>query len=508
MHQYYYDLQIYEDLICGDLEPGRLNGEKIQIGINYLEQDFGTCQNMKILKLKYKKDNLQVLEKLNITNAHPLARKYFSEQDLAFDNDVEELLSKEIVALLNVNLDKVRFTITKAKNSIHEVGICENSSWNEIDQNRVKYCYYYQVLKEYQSKIKRAFHEASFELNESDFRKLINAAQKSLMYYIKELNKQHDVNPDLLEYKVKESYTNQDCFSLMYISLIELLNFLYENHHDVFDKTYPVPYYSEKINVNQIEEKIKTVKTHLKRHKIDPLLFDVLEEQFQRVLQFDHPKRLTYHELDYFIELLNSFSRYLITFQRENITTDDIISLLISFKFNNYKFTQYVTNEFRKDIATINENREKLLYLLERQKMVKQSIEAMAIQCEPNSTDISEVICNWINYEKKVIKAIMETPKDIQETAPEAYKIETTLSAKQLAVFIKMLSDCDVIVSNSQFDIARWISAVFRTNNTENISPLQLRKNLYNSDPEILVKIKDVGISLVNGCNENLNNNG
>jgi hypothetical protein len=71
-----------------------------------------------------------------------------------------------------------------------------------------------------------------------------------------------------------------------------------------------------------------------------------------------------------------------------------------------------------------------------------------------------------------------------------------------------MLSDCDVIVSNSQFDIARWISAVFRTNNTENISPLQLRKNLYNSDPEIMVKIKDVGISLVNGCNENLNNNG
>jgi len=87
---------------------------------------------MQILKLKFRKDDLQVLEKLNISNAHPLANKYFSEQDLAFDNDVEDLLSKQIVNLLNIKLDKVKFTITKAKNSIHQVGICQNSSWDDI----------------------------------------------------------------------------------------------------------------------------------------------------------------------------------------------------------------------------------------------------------------------------------------------------------------------------------------------------------------------------------------
>jgi hypothetical protein len=505
MHQYYYDLQIYEDLICGDLEPGRLNAEKIQIGINYLEEDFGSCQNMKILKLKFKNDNLQVLEKLNISNAHPLAKKYFSEQDLAFDNDLEELLSKEIVALLNVNLDKVKFTITKAKNSIHEVGICENSSWNEIDQNRVKYCYYYRVLTEYQTKIKRAIHEAYFVLNESDFRKLIIAVQKSLMYYIKELKKQHDVNPDLLEYKVKESYTNQDCFSLIYISLIELLNFLYENHHDEFDKTYPVPYYSEKININQIDEKITVIRKHLNEQHVDPLLIDVMEEQFQRINKFDHPKRLTYHELDYFIEFLNKLSLFLVTFKDQEISTDDVISLLISLKFNNLKFIQYLTNEFRKDLKIIDSFIEKSLYLLERKKIVEQSVEAIQIHFAPNSIDISAVICNWIDKEKAVIDAYIEKLKYINEEKPnESYKMETSLTSKQLAVLIKMLNDDDILVSKSQSDMARWISANFKTTNKENISINQCRNNLYSSDPTDLEKIKEIAIALINGCNEKL----
>jgi hypothetical protein len=70
MHQYYYELQIYEDLIYGDLEPVRLTGEKIQRIRTYLEEEIGFCQDMQILKLKFRKNDLQVLEKLNITNAH------------------------------------------------------------------------------------------------------------------------------------------------------------------------------------------------------------------------------------------------------------------------------------------------------------------------------------------------------------------------------------------------------------------------------------------------------
>jgi hypothetical protein len=505
MHQYYYELQIYEDLIYGDLEPVRLTGEKIKSIRTYLEEEIGSCQDMQILKLKFRKDDLQVLEKLNITNAHPLANKYFSEQDLAFDNDVEHLLSKKIVNLLNIKLDKVKFTITKAKNSIHQVGICQNSSWNDIDSNRIKYCYYYQVLADCKRKIISSIHLGNYELDEHEFSKLIKIIQKSLMYFINELKKLNEINPELLEYKLKENYTNQDCIAVIYTSLIELLNYLYENHDSEFDKNYPVPYYSEKININQIDEKISVIRKHLKHQSVDPLLIAVMEEQFQRISKFDHPKRLSYHELDYFIEFLNKLAIHLVTFKDQEISTDDVISLLISFKFNNYKFINYLTNEFRKDLKTIDSFIEKSLYLMERKKIVKQSIEGMDIHFAPNSIDISKVICNWIDKEKKVIDAHIEKLKHINEEKPsDSFKMETSLTSKQLAVLIKMLSDDDIFVSNSQSDMARWISANFKTSNKENISIIQSRNNLYSSDPNDIEKIKEIGFALINGCNEKL----
>lgn len=66
MQQCYFELQIYEDLIYGELEPVRLNGDKINLIINYLNEEIDNCQDMQIVKVKVKKDGIEVLEKLNM----------------------------------------------------------------------------------------------------------------------------------------------------------------------------------------------------------------------------------------------------------------------------------------------------------------------------------------------------------------------------------------------------------------------------------------------------------
>lgn len=505
MHQYYYELQIYEDLICGELEPVRLHGDKIEIGRQYLNDEVGECQDMQILKLRNIKGNVEVLEKLNISNAHPLANKYFLQRDFGFENDIEELFSKKVISELDINPDKVHFTVTKENNKVHFVGVCEHSSWNDINQQRIKYYYYYQILADCKKKLKRSIHLAVFELQEIEFQKLICNIQKTLMYYIKELKKTHQINPELLDYKVKETYTDQDCISLVYMSLIELLNYLYENHHNEFDKTFPVPYYSEKINVNHIDEKIKLIEKILDEQKIDPVLKGILAEQFQRIIGFNHPKRLTYHELDYFIQLLSQLTKYLVTFKDSGISGDNIISILISFKFNNFRFIQYVTNEIRKDLETIGELNQKRIYLLEQKKIVDQSFEAIQVQYDPSSNEVSKVIGAWIEKEIKLIEEYIANLKNKNETQyTETLKLETSLSAKQLAALIKTLSDCDIIVSKSQSELARWISTNFKNTNTDNISISQLRNHLYNKDPIVLEKVKNLAIEMINVINEKL----
>lgn len=505
MLQPYFDLQIYEDLIYGELEPVRLKEDNTKIIINYLNQEIDSCQDMQVVKVKVKKDDIEVLEKLNITSAHPLAKKFFFQRDLAFDNNIEELLSKKIAQELEINTDKVQFTVSKTKNNIHYIGVCENSSWNKIDTQRLKYCYYHQVLIDCKKKVQRTLHLKVFELEELQLEKLICNIQKTLMFYIKELKKLHDINPKSLNYQIKERYTDEDCFALIYLSLIELINFLYENYHKEFDKTLEVPYFSEKINVNKIDEKIKIVRKHFNDHNIDPLLNDILDEQFERIIGFDHPKRLTYHELDYFIELLNGLTKFLLYFKDKSVTTNDISRLLISFKFNSFKFIRYVTNEIEKDLNSIQDFDEKRIHLLSEKKNVEQSFEAIKTAYDPDCRSVLVVLSEWIDKEIILIEEyINSSHKNAEVQQKHSFKLDTSLSTRELSVLIKTLSDCDIILSKSQTDLARWLCANFRNEKTDNISINQARNQLYNKDPFVLEKVKDLAIQVVNVINEKL----
>ena len=145
MHQYYYELQIFEDLICGELEPVRLKGEKLQLGRKYLANELGSCQDIKLLKIRLKKHNFEIIEKLNISNAHPLANQFFYEQDSHFEEHINDILAQELFTELGIKSNDIAFTFSKSNKNICQIGICLNSSWNEIEHQRVKYCYLYQL---------------------------------------------------------------------------------------------------------------------------------------------------------------------------------------------------------------------------------------------------------------------------------------------------------------------------------------------------------------------------
>jgi len=505
MHQCYYQLQIYEDLIYGDLEPARLQGDKLDTVIKYLDQEFDKCQNMQIIDLYVSKKEVILLQKINVSNAHPLGNKYFFQRDLENTDKIEDQLSKKVLKELDINLDEVQFTVSKVDKHLQRIEFCENSFWNKFSKDRIKYCYYYQILSECTKDFKRTIRLKAFESNESEFRKLISNVQKTLMFYIKELYKLHKIDLSNVKYGIKDNYSKQDYISVIYISLVEKLNFLYENFSEEFNKNHPVPYYSEKINVNKISEKISDIQEYFDERGTDVLLEDIICEQFGRIVIYEHPNRVTYHELDYFIDLINEFTKQFLTQDSVTFTDDDIVSFLISHKFNHLNFIHYVTNKIRKDINSISDLTKKKLRLLYHRNFVKQSFEFSDKMYDPNARSASVVIQDWIANEVKLVKQYSPNKVDnpvINQN--ESLKLKTSLSIRQLSVLIKTLSDCDIILSNSQTDLARWICANFKNENSENFSVDQARNHLYNKDPMILERIKDLGIEIMNVINEKL----
>ena len=503
MHECYHLLEIYDDLIYDDLIHNSISKNENNLAFNYLNEEFGNCKNMKIVNVKVDKQGEKITEKIKISNAHPSARKYFSQREFAFKNDFEGLFPTYIIKELDINSEKVLFTINDTKNNVQSLGVCEDSSWSEIEYSRIKYCYYYQVLEDCKKNLKKILELNSYELDDSQFRKLVFNVQKTLMNHLKELMKTHNVNPKALNYQLKSKYTNQDCVSLIYISIIEKLNFIYEDYYNEFDKSYPVPYFSEKLNVNHIDKKIRYVKKQFKIQNIDPLLIEVLDKHFDRIIKLDHPVRLTYHELDYFIELLNKLSNHLLTFKESNLTTDDIVSLLISSEFNNFQFTQYFTNEIKNDLKTISDLHLKRTHLIGKQTLVKQSFKSTSTIYDNVSRDISIVLHEWIESEIKLVNEYINS-EQININQNESFKLKTTLPTPELAVLFKILSDCKIIISKSKSDIGRWLAAGFFNKSGETISIDQARNNLYNTEPAVLEKIKSYAIMIVNVCNEKL----
>lgn len=503
MQQCYYLLEIYDDLIHDYLIPNTLSKNETNLVINYLNEEFANCKNMKIIKVKPDKQGLKIIENIKISNAHPYAKKYFSQREFEFKNDNEELFPTNIVEELELDHEAVLFSINDTKNNIQSIGICEDALWNEIEYHRIKYCYYFQVLDECKKNLKKTLNLKAYELEQVQFNKLIFNVQKTLMYHLKELSNNHKVNPKALSYQLKNNYTHQDYVSLIYISIIEKLNFIYENYYDEFDKSYPVPYFSEKLNVNQIDKKIKYVKKQFKTQNIDPLLIEVLDKHFDRIIKLDHPVRLTYHELDYFIELLNKLSNHLLTFKDSNLSTDNIVSLLISCGFNNFEFIQYFTNEIKNDLKTISNLHLKKTHIIGKETIVKQSFKSTSAIYDNASRDISTVLQEWIDSEIRLVNEYINSEQvSLNQNAP--FKLKTSLPTPELAVLFNILNDCKMIIAKSKSDIGRWLAAGFLNKLGEAISIDQARNNLYNTEPAVLEKVKSYAIMIVNICNEKL----
>ncbi|PWH86766.1 hypothetical protein DIT68_00425 [Brumimicrobium oceani] len=503
MHQCYFLLQIYDDFIYGDLAPPNLDNKNKKLIINHLESTFSSCEDLEIIKVKFLKNRFEVVEKVSISNAHPLKKDYFSQENINFENDLDEVIIQKILDELSPKTDNIQFTISKSEKNIQSIGVCRNSSWNEINYDRSKYCYYYQVLKKSSFDLKSRIKLLDFELDEIDFKKLITKVQKTLMLYLKELSKTYTIKNNLLSFRVKSSYNNQDYFLLIYSSIINLLNYLYENYHIQINKTFQVPYYSEIINENKFDHKIKIIKKHLKNEKVNLTLINIIEHQLNRITDIDNENRLTYHELDYFIKYINGLTNHFLIYEKRKNTTEDIIFLLISNRFNNLKFIKFITDEIRLQLeSTINGN-DKRTYLLDKRNAIIQCFPTIDLTYDPKSKEIDQVLLEWIEIElENIIKHIEINNQTVNEE--NILKLKTTLSVPEVSVLLKTLNDSGIVSSESYSELARIGSNCLRTENTENISTSQLRNYFYDKDPVVIESIKTRLIQALNNINKNL----
>ena len=156
MQEFFEEIISYHDLINGSLVPNKINSSALA---EYLTNEQLSCQDMILGQFEEKNNKFELVEEFRICSAHPLAETYFKGNEIPFPNPINQTLHPDILDQLKVKPNNLNNTVYYRKQeSLQTVGVSIDAEWNEIEENRLKYCYINTLLNEMenQHKIGRA----------------------------------------------------------------------------------------------------------------------------------------------------------------------------------------------------------------------------------------------------------------------------------------------------------------------------------------------------------------
>ncbi len=227
----------------------------------------------------------------------------------------------------------------------------------------------------------------------------------------------------------------------------------------------------------------------------------VLEERFAQdellnllqpyldALRYKH--NLPYHRwlwwMQFFSVMLNPVSD-------ENLSLD---ALLTALNFNAPEYLNWLLARLEKEISAKYTRPDKLNYLSDL--LIQYKLKEVWKECafNPGTTSVSKWLIIMIKTAIK--KTGLEQEQSLTQTqAAISEKLGTALSVPQLALFIRLLVDTNVIDQRSQSLLLKNIASVIHTARVADISPESLRINYYTPGTAAKNIVKEYLINMLN----------
>ena len=222
MNEFFNETISYHELINGDLAPNAVDTSNIA---EYLNCEGIYCQEMIIAK--YDKDNFEFIEEIRVSSAHPLAESYFNAEEPHSSKEVQDILKSKILQHLNIQTVKLENKfIYISENSVQLVGMIIDADWDEVEKDRLKYCYINRLLQEMEKKHIGIIKQINITQSENQLKSSIIKIQRDLHGNLNEIINEFDLKSSDLDLKIKKVYTDKDCVILVYKSMLEILDYI------------------------------------------------------------------------------------------------------------------------------------------------------------------------------------------------------------------------------------------------------------------------------------------
>jgi hypothetical protein len=211
----------------------------------YMLETVGKCENIIIGKFKKERNKYKLQEKTELTNAHPLACKYFSQIQIPSNQLAEARISEDILRELDISMDKI-IKIAVTQTDVHKIiTVGVESDWSDINKSRVNYCYVNKLLEKEVVQIMRNIRTKLFPLPDEQIERFVKRSQYLLLNHATHIAVNNSLKAKDTRLKIKSEYDEKDCMILAHSYVVDLISFLEREYKQYLDEDLQIPYQSD-----------------------------------------------------------------------------------------------------------------------------------------------------------------------------------------------------------------------------------------------------------------------
>lgn len=396
-----------------------------------------------------------------------------------------------------INCSRKQKTIYKESLFINEDVAMQNKPINHIDVllnliasgdilEAEQYCQQFQKVNE---KLKSMLFQQFYSIDGEEIRQqFIRNIHARLIFLIDDLFKSAGKRLD------EDSDQNKELINArksVLLTLEDLLVFIGENFGESIVPEQKIPM---KLRDSFIREKSEELlRLSLTADGPDRDLFETVKASVQNRLS---QPGITYGLIAYLNELVREIERVQAS-NREYSFSITLKDILVAYNFNSLRVVHYLNETILKEVKMIESAKDKIECLNRWLKEINQV--PVKPDCAFNDwhQSMSLFLSNWIReeilfYEKGLLLFSGVYPAGIQSVAHTGYKIETELSVNQLACFVRLFTECEILKNTNVRELLNFLAEHIRSKKRENISAESLRLKYYNIEESTREEVRKV----------------
>jgi hypothetical protein len=288
----------------------------------------------------------------------------------------------------------------------------------------------------------------------------------------------------------KSTYTSPlylHLFDSILQQLDELLSHIEQRYYRHFNQKEKVPDCYLHLVQEEMAREIKKVNKFILK-SIDQKLGEIILKPIKTFIKTKNGS-ISYKQMIYMKTLVREIIQLPL---QESISKDIIIQSLIYWNYNSTSFINFAIENIRHELnLTQNENISQLTDQLKKINLLVMKPGAALYQHKPST---KERIQGWLLEEINFIQVqqtLFIRPAPMEKDA-EDFRINTSLSVQQLALWIRAAKDTGMIINKNHTALLRTMARIFTTPHSEKISPESLRIKSYINEKSAQNALKDL----------------